>query len=175
MKDEAMFYWVCGHLFGWAEVQDTVRYMKKDATGVVTAEDSSEIIPHKKFVACIKQKYYYWDEDAALGKLQKWQPLDNTTRRDTAFNYFKTVVLPSKKESFYNLIKGEIAKSGEQYWKHKVDELIGEKHLDEYIDKWVCCNKSSATFFASEGREIELIRQEFDYICKSLSTTLFTL
>lgn len=175
MKDEALFYWVCGHLFGWAEVQDTVRYMKKDATGAVTAEDRTEIVPHKKYVSCIKQKYYYWDEAVPAGKLQKWIPLDNTQRRDTAFNYFKSVVVPAHKTEYYNLIKAEIAKYGENYWKDRINEIMCGGHLDEYIDKWVCCNKSSATFFASEGREIELIRKEFDYICKSLSTTLFTL
>lgn len=175
MKDEAMFYWVCGHIFGWTEVQDTVRYMKKDAAGVVTAEAGTEIVPHKKFVACIKQKYYYWDETAAAGKLQKWVPLDNTQRRDTAFNFFKSVVLPAHKTAFYNLIKAEVAKYGENYWKDRVNEIMCNGQIDEYIDKWVCCNKSSATLFASEGREIDLIRQEFDYISKSLNTALFSL
>ena len=176
MKNEAMFYWVCGQLFGWTEIMEEEREMKKDEKGNVLSEDKDKgkLEGHSKYIACIKAKYYYWDDEALAGKNEKWVSLDNTSRRDTAFNYFKTVVLPQKKELFNTLIKQEFNKNGQQYWHGKIDSKTKEG-LEAYINKVVCSNKSSVTYFSSESGEIKLIQQEFDFLSKNLYNALVSL
>ena len=150
--------------------------MKKDEKGNVLSEDKDKgkLEGHSKYIACIKAKYYYWDDEALAGKNEKWVSLDNTSRRDTAFNYFKTVVLPQKKELFNTLIKQEFNKNGQQYWHGKIDSKTKEG-LEAYINKVVCSNKSSVTYFSSESGEIKLIQQEFDFLSKNLYNALVSL
>lgn len=173
MKNEAMFYWVCGQIFGWSKIMEGVREMKKDEKGNILAEDNVTLTEHSKYIACIKSKYYFWDDDALAGKNDKWVPLDNTSRRDTAFNYFKTVVLPQKKELFNTLIKQEFNKQ-QMYWKGNIDRYAAEG-LASYINSIVCSNKSSVTYFSSESGEIKLIQQEFEFLSKSLYNALVSL
>ncbi len=172
MKDEALFYWVCGHIFGWPIVE-TERIMKADGS----AEEGTENVEHTKYVACIKQKYYYWDDEKPAGKLQKWQLLDDgggTSKRNNAFNYFKTIVLPKMKESMHTLVVKNVHEKGIEYYNYKVDSIIGGG-IEDYINKLVCANKNSSTYFARVDAEVELIQKEFDYICRSLKNALSNL
>ena len=176
MKNEAMFYWVCGQIFGWTAIKEEEREMKRDEKGNVLGEDKENkgtLADHTKYIACIKAKYYYWDDETLAGKNDKWVTLDNTSRRDTAFNYFKTVILPQKKELFNTLIKNEFNKR-QQYWESKINQMALDG-LPDYINKIVCSNKNSVTYFSSEGGEIKLIQQEFDFLSKGLYNALISL
>lgn len=178
MQNEAMFYWVCGQIFGWDAIAEQTREMKKDDKGFILAEDRGrgEVVEHSKYISCIKGTYYFWDEEAMAGKMKKWNPIDGagTSRRDKAFNYFKTVILPQKKNLFYNLIKSQFAKFGNEKWRNDIEGLASEG-LDDYINKLLCTNKSSVTYNSSESGEIKLIREEFDYLSKSLYNSLLNL
>ena len=179
MKNEALFYWVCGQIFGWTTIPEEEKEMRRDEKGMIIGEDKNaeiQMVEHPKYIANIKKKYYYWDEEAMEGKMQKWQPIDGagTSRRDTAFNYFKSVILPNKKELFHQLIKQEFSKMGNEYWRLKIEQ-IAKSGIDEYINRLLCSNKISTTYFQDNGGEIQVIREEFDFIQKQLYTILSTL
>ncbi len=178
MQNQAMFYWVCGQLFGWTTIKEEERAMKTDDYGNATAEDkeNTSLEVHTKYIACIKKKYYWWDPNAVAGRIEKWQPLDNTSVRDSAFNYFKTIVLPNKKDLFNNLVKSEFQSKGKQYFEHKINE-ISKAGLVDYINKVLCTDKSSTTYFTSGSAkaDFELIQKEFDYLQKYLFNALSNL
>lgn len=179
MKNEAMFYWVCGQIFGWSTIMEEERAMKRDEKGNVTGEDKDNrgaLVEHKKYIANIRSRYYFWDDEALAGRMEKWIALDGagTARRDTAFNYFKTVILPQKKEAFNTLIKNEFNQLGKNYWELKINQ-IAQAGLADYINKLICANKNSVTYFSSESGEIKLIQQEFDFLSKGLFNALVSL
>lgn len=179
MKNEALFYWVCGQIFGWASIPEEEKEMRRDDKGMVIGEDKNaekQIVEHTKYIANIKKKYYYWDEEAMEGSMQKWQPIDGagTSRRDTAYNYFKSIILPQKKELFHGLIKQEFSKMGNEYWRLKIEQ-IAKSGIEEYINRLLCSNKISTTYFQDNGGEIQVIREEFDFIQKQLYTILSSL
>lgn len=179
MKNEALFYWVCGQIFGWTTIPEEEKEMRRDEKGMVIGEDKNaekQIVEHPKYIANIKKKYYYWDEEAMEGSMQKWQPIDGagTARRDTAYNYFKSIILPQKKEFFHTLIKQEFSRMGNEYWRLKIEQ-IGKSGIEEYINRLLCSNKISTTYFQDNGGEIQVIREEFDFIQKQLYTVLSSL
>lgn len=178
MKNEALFYWVCGQIFGWSTIKEQEREMKRDEKGNVLAEDKGkgELVEHTKYIANIKTKYYFWDDMAMAGQMQKWVPIDGagTTRRDTAFGYFKSVILPQKKELFANLIKERVNTEGKQRYELMIRSIV-DAGLEDYINRLLCTNKSSVTYFSSESGEIKLIREEFEYLSKHLYNALITL
>ena len=131
-----------------------------------------------KYICCMKGNYYYWDAEVMERPgIRKWVPLEHagTTRRDTAFNYFKTQVLPAKKELFRQLIKDEVSSKGIAYYNGKIDGII-QGRIDDYINLLVCSDKSSITY-SQKGNsgELQLIMQEFQYICKDLKNALSNL
>ncbi len=179
MSNEAMFYWACGQIFGWDnELIETERIMEKNEKGEVVKQQGKEERPHIKYICCMKGSYYYWDAEVMERPgIRKWVPLEHagTTRRDTAFNYFKTQVLPSKKELFRQLIKDEVSSKGIAYYNGKIDGII-QGRIDDYINLLVCSDKSSITY-SQKGNsgELQLIMQEFQYICKDLKNALSNL
>lgn len=160
MKDEAMFYWVCGHFFG-VTIKEDERVM--DAEGRETGKENVE---HKKYVCCLRKKYMYWDEDSMAGKDDRWQSLGNTSRRDTAFNNFKTIVLPECKEKFKKMINSTYSMN-RSFWDAEIKRVV-DGGIKEYIDRVVCSDKNSSTYFTSNSGETQLIQREWDYICKNL-------
>ena len=175
MQDEAMFYWVCAQIFG-VNIVEKERVMQKDANGNVIKEDGKEENTHTKLVAYFGGKYMYWDEKSRPGKNQKWQPLGNTTRREKAFNVFKTEVLPDCKEDLKRLILADYSKRV-AYWENHITSLKsvtngGTGSLEDYIDRIVCSDKSSATYYAQNGGELTLLQEEFDYLEQKLINQL---
>lgn len=170
MKGEAMFYWTCGHFFGWETIKEDERIMKRDEKGNVIAEDRKEIVDHLKYVCCLRKKYMYWDVDAPAGRDQQWQPLGNTTRRDTAFNDFKTVVLPEHKENFKTIIKNVYGQKV-AFWRAEIERIISDG-FEDYIDKIVCSDKSSITYSSNNSGEYKLLQEEFQYIKNDLLNAL---
>ena len=173
MKNEAIFYWVCGHFFGWESIKEEERIMNKDEKGNVLSEGSTELVEHTKYVCCLKRKYMYWDVNAAPGKDRQWKPLENSTRRDTAYNAFKTIVLSEHKENFKELIISTYGKNV-QYWEGVIKGVI-DAGLDDYINRVVCSDKSSVTYFSRESGEVKQLQEEFQYIKKDLLTALANL
>lgn len=175
MQDEAMFYWVCAQIFG-VNIVEKERIMQKDVNGNVIKEDGKEENSHTKLVAFIGGKYMYWDEKSKPGKNQKWQVLGNTTRREKAFNVFKTEVLPDCKEDLKRLILADYQKRV-AYWENYLTLLKsatngGTGSLEDYIDRIVCSDKSSATYYAQNGGELTLLQDEFDYLEQKLINQL---
>ena len=175
MQDEAMFYWVCAQLFG-VSIVEKERIMQKDANGNVIKEEGKEENSHTKLVAYIGGKYMYWDEKSKSGKNQKWQVLGNTTKRDKAFNVFKTEVLPDCKEDLKRLILAEYQKHVATWEGHiaslKSANNGGTGSLEDYIDRIVCSDKSSATYYAQNGGELKLLQDEYDYLEQKLINQL---
>lgn len=160
MKDEAMFYWVCGHLFG-VNIKEDERIMDEEGR-----ETGKETVEHTKYVCCLRKKYMYWDPDSIGGKDDHWQPLGNTGRRDTAFNTFKTSVLPENKEKFKKMITSTYTMN-RAFWEEEIKRIQAAK-MKAYIDRIVCSDKNSSTYIASNSGEYQLIQKEWDYIEKSL-------
>lgn len=173
MKNEAIFYWVCGHFFGWESIKEEERIMNKDEKGNVLSEGSTELVEHTKYVCCLKRKYMYWDVNAAPGKDRQWKPLENSTRRDTAYNAFKTIVLSEHKENFKELIISTYGKNV-QYWEGVINGVINAG-LEDYINRVVCSDKSSVTYFSRESGEVKQLQEEFQYIKNDLLTALANL
>ena len=173
MKNEAIFYWVCGHFFGWESIKEEERIMNKDEKGNVLSEGSTELVEHTKYVCCLKRKYMYWDVNAAPGKDRQWKPLENSTRRDTAYNAFKTIVLSEHKENFKELIISTYGKNV-QYWEGVIKGVI-EAGFEDYINRVVCSDKSSVTYFSRESGEVKQLQEEFQYIKNDLLTALANL
>ncbi len=173
MKGEAMFYWTCGHFFGWEKIKEEARIMKRDERGNVISEDHKELVENLKYVCCLRKKYMYWDVNLPAGRDKQWQPLGNTSRRDTAFNYFKTVVLPEHKENFKSIIKNVY---GQQvaFWRGEIARFISDG-FEDYIDKIVCSDKGSVTYAASNSGEYKLLQEEFQYIKNDLLNALDSL
>lgn len=175
MQDEAMFYWVCAQIFG-VNIVEKERVMQKDVNGNVIKEDSKEENTHTKLVAYFGGKYMYWDEKSKPGKNQKWQLLGNTTRREKAFNVFKTEVLPDCKDDLKRLIRADYEKRV-AYWENYIASLKsatngGTGSFEDYIDRIVCSDKSSATYYAQNSGELTLLQNEFDYLERKLINQL---
>ena len=175
MQDEAMFYWVCAQIFG-AQIMEKERIMQKDANGNVIKEERKEEKCHTKLITYFGGKYMYWDENSIPGKNMKWQVLGNTSRRDEAFKFFKTEVLPECKEDLKRLILADYSKRV-AYWENYITSLKsvtngGTGSLEDYIDRLVCSDKSSATYYAQNGRELILLQEEFDYLSQKLINQL---
>lgn len=170
MKNEALFYWVCGQIFGWETIIEDVREMNFDEKGNAISEGRKKPGEHQKYVCCLRKKYMYWDIELPAGKDKQWQPLGNTGRRDTAFNYFKTEILPEHKENFKALIRGkyEESKSG---WRMKIQECANYS-LTEYIDLLVCADKNSLTFASNNNAEYKLLQEEHQYLRNNLLNAL---
>lgn len=160
MKDEAIFYWVCGHFFG-VKIKEDERIMDEEGR-----DTGKETVEHTKYVCCLRKKYMYWDEDSMIGKDDHWQPLGNTGRRDTAFNHFKTVVLPENKEKFKKMIVDTYSMN-RSFWEGELKRVI-EAGSKAYIDRVVCSDKNSSTYMSSNSGEFQQIQKEWDYICKNL-------
>lgn len=166
MKNEALFYWVCGHFFGWQVTPEEEREMERDPnTGEIIKEGTTQYVEHLKFVRFRKKKYEYCYPD---GNDVEWQLLDNTSVRDKAFNYFKTVVLPEQKEVFNAKIK-ELYRGRVLYWQAEI-RRVAQAGIDEYINKLVCNDKNSITYRGKQ--EYNLVREEFKYICNDLIAAL---
>lgn len=170
MKNEAIFYWVCGQFFGWESITEDERIMNKDENGKVLSESSKESAEHTKYICCLRKKYMYWDVNAPAGKDRQWISLDNTSRRDSAYNYFKTMILPEYKETFKELISQKYSMN-KTYWNSKI-QSVADAGFEDYIDRVVCSDKSSVTYFSNNSGETKQLQEEFQYIKKDLLSTL---
>jgi hypothetical protein len=165
MEDEGLFYWVCGHIFGWTEVVEKKRIMEKGPNGETIKEIAKEDISREKYIRYDKNKYWYWNQRGpSKGQNVKWNEI-NTTDRRRAYEYFKTEVLNQLRDDFKSLILSKIQEAGIAGYKLTING-IKEKGKQDYIDHWMCSNKSSVTYYGTNGNtmETEFVDEEWTYI-----------
>ena len=171
MQNEAMFYWVCGHFFGWREITEDMHIMEKDRDGEPLRCTGKEEVTQPKYIRVKAGKYMYWDEKGDPGKDQKWKPLDNTTMRNHAYNYFKTTIFPEIKNELAKKIEEEIRSRGDNFYITKMQTVI-ENGIHDYINCIVCSNKNSSTISAQNGVEWKQYLDEWKFIENDLINTL---
>ena len=178
IKNEAMFYWVCGNIldFGWKTTVETVNIMQKDADGKPIKVDHKEDVEHKKYIRFYKGKYQYWNEGGASVGGDKWETI-NTIDRKHAFDRFKTEILSSIKSQLNSRIKAQIEANGKGFYEQRINELIyndkGElKDSYDYIDIEAIGNKNSSTLYAGHTQEATQYDEEWNYICTELLNAL---
>lgn len=162
---EAMFYWVAGQFFGWTEVVEKARNMEKDQNGATLKEIEKVEVKYAKYIRFDKTKYRYWNEKGqSRGQSEKWTDF-LTANRKRAFEFFKFDVLPLLRDEYKSLILNELNLRGTGYYKTVIDKLKADGKQD-YIDKVMCSNKSSVTYYSTDGKtvEAEFVDQEWAYI-----------
>ncbi len=172
MTNEADFYWVCGHIFGWSKVKEMQYIMEKDSNGTPLKIESKEETENTKYIRCSKGKYQFWNEDSAAISLNgKWEPLGNSAQRENAYSYFKIVVLPELKNTLHDKIKHDLESQGRVVYIERVKGIIADG-LADYIDRVACTDKNSLTYFGKNNGEPERFVKEWEYIEKYLITAL---
>ncbi len=167
MQNEAMFYWVCGNLFGWKEITEDMHIMEKDRDGAPLRCTGKEEVTHPKYIRIKAGKYMYWDENGTSGKDLKWKNMDNLSQRDQAYIFFKTMIFPEFKSVFHQKIAKDITEKGVQYYEAKI-ENIKRNGIHDYINCLVCSNKNSSTLSSQNSAEWSQYIAEWNFIEKDL-------
>lgn len=169
MKDEAMFYWVCGHLFGWTEVKESMYIMDKDRNGIPIRINHTEDVRRPKYIRFCQRKYQFWDLFDLCGQ---WSLLGGNIRRDMAFEYFQKNILSKYKDALHDKILYDLNWEGRKHYTSLIHNII-TGGLADYIDKILCTNKCSSTYCTKKHRvEWEFILKEWDYIEANLLNAL---
>jgi hypothetical protein len=172
MQNEAELYWICGNIFGWQSVKETKYIMEKDNNGVPLKIENKEEVEHPKYIRINKGKYFYWNEDGESKGLDgKWVSLNNAAQRDQAFQFFKAVALPQIKQTLHAKIKADIKSKGKAYYEAIVDGIVANGKYD-YIDRIVCADKNSLTYYTQAKGEDKRFDEEWKYIEKQLKNAL---
>ena len=172
--NEAMFYWVCGHLFGWVDVTEKAYAMEKDDLSKASTKISGkEVVTHPKYIRFDKKVYYVWREDRNGENGQKWYPIGgiSTDNRQSAFNNFKGVDFPQIRTLLHDKLVADIQSRGEAYYEALVQTVI-DGNFDDYIDHIMCTDKSSSTYKSQRKQELDQINEEWNYIKTNLLNTL---
>lgn len=174
-QNEALLYWICGHIFGWKDVKETAYIMEKDSNGNTTKIESKEEIEHPKYIRFMGKAYYFWqDKSQSQGKNDKWYPVGGGTatgNRKRAFDDFKALDFPKFKTELADKIKADIQARGIDYYSHIVSNIIKDGKND-YIDRIACTDKHSATYYAQNSADVAQFDAEWDYIEKHLISAL---
>lgn len=168
--NEAMLYWVCGHIFGWRDVKETAYIMEKDANGNTIKIESKDEIEHPKYIRFMNKGYYFWQESSpSQGKNDKWYPVGGTaaSHRQRAFDNFKVLDFPRFKVALSDKIKDDIRAKGIEYYIQIVNNIIKDGKND-YIDRLACTDKNSATYYSQNSSDIAQFDAEWNYIEKYL-------
>ena len=80
------------------------------------------------------------------------------------------MVLPEYKEQFKELI-AQTYSMNKIFWNEEIQRVI-KAGFEDYIDRIVCSDKSSATYFSSNSTETKQLQEEFQYIKKDLLNAL---
>ena len=172
MQNEAMFYWVCGSLFGWQTVKENKYIMRKDSNGNPERLEKTEEVEHTKYIRIKEGKYYFWNEDGESKEIDgKWVSINNTRQRGQAFTFFKTEILPQIKNALQNKISSDIRIRGLAFYDAFIDSVISAGKFD-YIDTLVCSDKNSLTYYAQGKGEDKQFDDEWKFIERHLKNTL---
>jgi hypothetical protein len=168
MQNEAMFYWVCGSLFGWQTVMENKYIMQKDSNGNPAKLEKTEEVEHTKYIRIKEGRYYFWNEDGETIKPDvKWVSINNTRQRDQAFTFFKTEILPQIKQTLQTKIKHDIRKLGKHYYDALIEGIINAGKFD-YIDTLICSDKNSLTYYTQGKGDEKQFDEEWRFIEKHL-------
>lgn len=171
LPNEAMFYWVCGQIFGFTDVTETCYIMEKESDGTPIKIKSKEDVVHKKYISCRKGKYYFWqDKSNENGKDKKWYPIGgvSTGDRGKAFDNFKAITLAEFKSDLHAFITQLKQTMGSAQIKAIISELR-DMGKEDYIDLVLCTDKSSSTYYSQNKKELTQIDDEWAYICDETS------
>lgn len=170
IMNEAMLYWVCGHIFGWKDVKETAYLMEKDSNGNTIKIESKEDIEHPKYIRFMNKGYYFWQEASpSQGKNDKWYPVGGSvaSHRQRAFENFKVIDFPHFKNALLTKIEEDIRSRGIDYYVQIVNNIIKDGKND-YIDRLACTDKNSATYYSQNSSDIAQFDAEWNYIEKHL-------
>ena len=166
LPNEAMFYWICGQIFGYTEVTETSYIMEKDKDNTPIKIASKEDVTHPKYISNRKGKYYFWEaKNRENGADKKWYPIGgiSTGDRGKAYDNFKAITLAEFKQDLHDLITKIIAESGNARLTAQIEQLR-QMGKEDYIDTVMCTDKSSATYYSQRKQELRQIEDEWDYI-----------
>ncbi len=168
LKNEALLYWVCGQLFGALDknggissITENERIMKTDENNVPLTEEKKEQQAHTKYIYYKGKggkKYVFFDPMAPVVEREK--ELGST--RDVAFAVFKKDIFPKYKSKIADDIKKQFTPRI-AYWEERIKE-IARLGIHSYIDRIVCSDKSSVTYFSQKTAELNQLDEEFRYI-----------
>lgn len=180
IKNEALLYWVCGQIFGSimddegniSSIVENERIMKMDENNQPVTEEKKEQQPHTKYIYYKGKggkKYVFYDSTAPAINRE----IDLGTTRDAAFMVFKRDIFPKcktkLKEDIQKQYMPKIA-----FWEEKIRE-IARQGIHSYIDRIVCSDKSSVTYFNQKTEELNRLSEEFEYLKKELINQLANL
>lgn len=166
LPNEAMFYWVCGQIFGYVDVTEQGYIMEKESDGTPIKQLRKEDVTHPKYIANRKGKYYFWeDRSGNNGADKKWYPIGGVSTGDRlkAFENFKAITLPQFKSDLHTFILGLKSTKGSAALKAMIAE-VKAMGLEDYIDLVLCTDKASATYYSQRKMELTQINAEWDYI-----------
>lgn len=166
VQNEAMLYWVCGHIFGWRDVKETAYIMEKDSNGNTVKIESKEEIEHPKYIRFMGKAYYFWqDSSPSQGKTDKWYPIGGTaaSHRQRAYDNFKVIDFPKFKSELADKIMSDIRARGIDYYIQIINNIIKDGKND-YIDRIACTDKNSATYYAQNSSDVAQFDAEWNYI-----------
>ena len=166
LPNEAMFYWICGQIFGYIEITETSYIMEKDKDGTPVKIASKEDVTHPKYISNRKGKYYFWeDKSRENGADKKWYPIGgiSTGDRMKAFENFKALTFPEYKQELHQFLSKVFADKGNARLTVEIEQLMN-MGKDDYIDTVLCTDKSSATYYSQRKKELAQIEDEWDYI-----------
>lgn len=183
LPNEAMFYWVCGQIFGYhhdtdankcSDEVETVTIMETDANGNPTKIQERTQESHCKYIACRKGKYYFWEATSRTNGMDKrWYPIGgvSTDNRETAFNNFKAITFPAFKPELHRRLKEIFDELGTARLQARITEVTQMGKMN-YIDRLMCANKTSATYYSQRTHEASFIDEEWDYIDNELMNAI---
>lgn len=175
IKNEAMFYWVCGNIldFGWESFVESVYVMQKDENGYPIKIDRKDSVEHKKYIRFYKGKYQFYNAGGkSSGVDGNWITI-NTADRKNAFDRFKIDYLPNIKAALASHIKDELRSNGIGTYEQRIKELTeGRGKKFDYIDLIAVGNKNSAVLYSQRTQEATQYDEEWNYLVEELLNTL---
>lgn len=177
LPNEAMFYWVCGQIFGYVDVPEQSYIMEKASDGTPIKQLRKEDVTHPKYIANRKGKYYFWEERSKNnGADKKWYPIGGVSTGDRlkAFENFKAITLPQFKSDLHAFILQLKSNSGINQLKAQIN-VVKDMGMEDYIDLVLCTDKASATYYSQKKMELTQITAEWDYITDETSGLLVAL
>lgn len=177
LPNEAMFYWVCGQIFGYVDVAEQCYIMEKESDGTPIKQLRKEDVTHPKYIANRKGKYYFWEERSKNnGADKKWYPIGSVSTGDRlkAFENFKAITFPQFKSDLHSFILGLKSTKGSEVLKAMIAE-VKAMGMEDYIDLVLCTDKASATYYSQKKMELTQITAEWDYITDETSGLLVAL
>ena len=177
LPNEAMFYWVCGQIFGYVDVPEQSYIMEKSSDGTPIKQLRKEDVTHPKYIANRKGKYYFWEERSKNnGADKKWYPIGGVSTGDRlkAFENFKAITLPQFKSDLHAFILQLKSNSGINQLKAQIN-VVKDMGMEDYIDLVLCTDKASATYYSQKKMELTQITAEWDYITDETSGLLVAL